>query len=99
MYFFLISLCLPENFELRADLATGSDLSDFRSTVLQLQDRYLPYHEGTKTWPGDTGMYVSVQSNKALEQLQTSEFFPLPLFIPQPKYHQTLKMSIKRSCL
>jgi hypothetical protein len=47
---------------LRADLATGSDLSDFRSTVLQLRDCYLPYHEGTKTWPGDTGMYVSVQA-------------------------------------
>ncbi|PNF31298.1 hypothetical protein B7P43_G12649 [Cryptotermes secundus] len=49
-------LCLPENFELRADLATGSDLSDFRSTVLQLRDCYLPYHEGTKTWAGDTGI-------------------------------------------
>ena len=56
IYFFLISLCLPENFELRSDLATGSNLSDFRSTVLQLRDRYLPFHEGTKTWPGDTGM-------------------------------------------
>jgi len=56
MYFFLISLCLPENFELRSDLATGSNLSDFRSTVLQLRDRYLPFHEGTKTWPGDTGV-------------------------------------------
>ncbi|XP_021914770.1 tRNA-dihydrouridine(16/17) synthase [NAD(P)(+)]-like isoform X2 [Zootermopsis nevadensis] len=49
-------LCLPENFELRAELATGSDLSDFRSTVLQLRDCYLPYHEGTKTWTGDTGI-------------------------------------------
>lgn len=49
-------LCLPENFELRSDLATGSNLSDFRSTVLQLRDRYLPFHEGTKTWPGDTGI-------------------------------------------
>jgi hypothetical protein len=59
---FFYSLCLPENFELRADLATGSDLSDFRSTVQQLRDRYLPYHEGIKTWPGDTGMYINVQA-------------------------------------
>ncbi|KAJ9589030.1 hypothetical protein L9F63_017674 [Diploptera punctata] len=49
-------LCLPENFELRAELATGADLSDFRSTVLQLRDRYLPYHEGLNIYPGDTGI-------------------------------------------
>ncbi|XP_063225426.1 tRNA-dihydrouridine(16/17) synthase [NAD(P)(+)]-like isoform X2 [Bacillus rossius redtenbacheri] len=48
-------LSLPENFDLRAELATGSDMSEFRRTVLQLRDRYLPYHEGDKFWASDTG--------------------------------------------
>lgn len=45
-------LCLPENFDLRAQFATGSDLKEFRSTVMELKERYLPFHAGQKPWTG-----------------------------------------------
>ncbi|XP_067014500.2 tRNA-dihydrouridine(16/17) synthase [NAD(P)(+)]-like isoform X2 [Anabrus simplex] len=48
-------LCLSNNFDLRAELATGSDLPEFQRTVLQLRERYLPFHEGEKLWEGSSG--------------------------------------------
>ncbi|XP_067014501.2 tRNA-dihydrouridine(16/17) synthase [NAD(P)(+)]-like isoform X3 [Anabrus simplex] len=54
-YIRAVSLCLSNNFDLRAELATGSDLPEFQRTVLQLRERYLPFHEGEKLWEGSSG--------------------------------------------
>uniref|UniRef100_A0A7R8VI00 tRNA-dihydrouridine(16/17) synthase [NAD(P)(+)] n=1 Tax=Timema douglasi TaxID=61478 RepID=A0A7R8VI00_TIMDO len=48
-------LSLPENFDLRAELGTGSDLVDFRATVQQLKERYLPFDAGEKPWAPHPG--------------------------------------------
>lgn len=87
---FVFSLCLPENSQLRSDLATGSDLSDFRRTVLQLRDFYLPYHEGTKTWPGDTGMSMIVQALDDRGATLNTWALSLP---PFQRKHKKLKTS------
>nr|CAD7595731.1 unnamed protein product [Timema genevievae] len=48
-------LSLPENFDLRAELGTGSNLVDFRATVQQLKERYLPFDAGEKPWAPHPG--------------------------------------------
>ncbi|KAK7867858.1 hypothetical protein R5R35_003529 [Gryllus longicercus] len=50
-------LCLPENFDLRSQLATGSYLKEFRNTVSELKERYLPFHNGEKPWMGKSDSF------------------------------------------
>lgn len=48
------TLCLAENKEERENLARNSTMESFKSVVLALRDRYLPYYEGRLPWTEET---------------------------------------------
>lgn len=43
-------LCLPQNKDVRSDLATKGSIGDFRKVTLTIRDRFLPFHEGVTVW-------------------------------------------------
>ncbi|XP_052892928.1 tRNA-dihydrouridine(16/17) synthase [NAD(P)(+)]-like [Anopheles moucheti] len=44
---------LKSNAVLREKLAGSHSVAEFRSVVIQLEQKYLPYHEGTRPWMGE----------------------------------------------
>ncbi|KAK3924857.1 tRNA-dihydrouridine(16/17) synthase [NAD(P)(+)]-like [Frankliniella fusca] len=66
-------LSLPENATERNEIAKGQSLDDFRNTVLKLQERFLPYHEG-----------LAVYSEKKDETLSATCDLVLPPWLCQP---------------
>lgn len=43
-------MVLPVNFDVREKIAIAHNVPDFRTAVLEIRDRYLPYHEGEKVY-------------------------------------------------
>lgn len=43
-------MVIPANFDVREKIAIAHNNADFRTAVLEIRDRYLPYHEGEKVY-------------------------------------------------
>ncbi|XP_015368294.1 PREDICTED: tRNA-dihydrouridine(16/17) synthase [NAD(P)(+)]-like [Diuraphis noxia] len=58
----LFKLCyhvfsLPENESIREILAKGQNRNDFRNAIMQLKEKYLPYHMGQLPWNNNQNDY------------------------------------------
>jgi len=50
MVFYNFRFCLPENEPIREIVAKGQNRHDFRNAIIQLKEKYLPYHLGHLLW-------------------------------------------------
>ncbi|KFB38691.1 AGAP008484-PA-like protein [Anopheles sinensis] len=73
-------LHLKSNTALREQLASCHSVPEFRSVTSQLEEKYLPYHEGKKLWTGD-----ETEEDKAdKDESGTDQNLHLPPWLCQP---------------
>uniref|UniRef100_A0A182LUH3 tRNA-dihydrouridine(16/17) synthase [NAD(P)(+)]-like n=1 Tax=Anopheles culicifacies TaxID=139723 RepID=A0A182LUH3_9DIPT len=78
---------LKSNAELREKLAGSHSVAEFRSVVIQLEQKYLPYHEGKKLWMGEDENDEDndqPEEDKASPTIKQDQNLHLPPWLCQP---------------
>uniref|UniRef100_A0A182RRK5 tRNA-dihydrouridine(16/17) synthase [NAD(P)(+)]-like n=1 Tax=Anopheles funestus TaxID=62324 RepID=A0A182RRK5_ANOFN len=78
---------LKSNAALREKLAGSHSVAEFRSVVIQLEQKYLPYHEGKQLWMGEDENeeeHDQAPEGKAPQTIKQDHNLHLPPWLCQP---------------